>query len=60
MYHPIIYFLAGKRLSRIRVVPHEAAAAIAPPVIALPTKAAPLITIGAILVSGKEKYIKVY
>jgi hypothetical protein len=47
-----IYFLAGKRLSRMRVAPQEAAAPTAPPTRALPTKTAPPTIIGAILASG--------
>ena len=49
------YFLeGGKRESRKRLVPQEAAVPIAPPTIALPTKRAPLTTIGANLESGSE------
>ena len=49
------YFLeGGKRESRKRLVPQEAAVPIAPPTIALPTKIAPLTTIGANLESGSE------
>jgi len=51
----MIYFLAGKRLSRKRVVPQEAAAPIAPPTTALPTKAAPPTIMGAIFASGVEE-----
>jgi len=42
------YLLAGNLLSRKRVVPQEAAAPIAPPASALPTKTAPPTTIGGI------------
>jgi hypothetical protein len=42
-------------LSRIRVVTHEPAAPAAPPTKALPIKAAPPTTIGAILASGVEE-----
>jgi hypothetical protein len=50
-----IYFLAGNRLSRKRVVPQEAAAPIAPPASALPTKTAPPTIIGGIFASGVEE-----
>ena len=53
-----IYFLAGKRLSRMRVVPQEAAAPTAPPTRALPTKTAPPTIIGAILASGVDSVEK--
>lgn len=48
-----IYFLGGKLLSRMRVVPQDAAAPTAPPTIALPTKTAPLTIIGATFTSGE-------
>ena len=47
-----LYFLAGKRLSRTRFTPQVAAPPITPPATARPTKAAPAMTIGAILASG--------
>jgi hypothetical protein len=50
----LIYLLAEKRLLRMRVAPQEAAALIAPPTSALPTKTAPPTIIGANLASGAE------
>ena len=47
------YFLGGKRLSRTRVTPHDAAPPITPPAIVLPTNAAPATTIGATFASGE-------
>jgi len=49
------HFLAGKRLSSIRLVPQLAAAPMTPPATARPTNAAPATTMGAILGLGEEE-----
>lgn len=50
----IVYLLAGKRLSRARLTPHDAAPPMTPPAIVFPTKAAPATTIGATFASGVD------
>jgi len=52
LFRFIYVYLDGNRLSRIRVVAQLVAPPIAPPTTAFPTKAAPVIIIGAIFVSG--------
>lgn len=50
----LLYFFAGKLLFKIRLVPQLVAPPMIPPTTALPTRAAPATTIGAIFSLGEE------